>query len=156
MRRMDIESGTFFTDLDENSHSRVAVLGSDVKKKLFSGQNALGEKVRLNGDAIEGGPLTFTTTREQVNPQRTIKTTATITLDGKPIEQGNINFFPIRRTAGPVVGTDYHIAVLEHTGYLPCTLRRWTTTARREARSGREMSRFRRVWSASPATQAVL
>ena len=53
MRRMDIESGTFFTDLDENTHSRVAVLGSDVKKKLFSGQNALGEKVRLNGISYE-------------------------------------------------------------------------------------------------------
>ncbi len=53
MRRMDIESGAFFTELDENSHSRVAVLGSDVKKKLFSGQNALGEKVRLNGISYE-------------------------------------------------------------------------------------------------------
>jgi putative ABC transport system permease protein len=53
MRRMDIESGTFFTDLDENTHSRVTVLGSDVKKKLFSGQNALGEKVRLNGISYE-------------------------------------------------------------------------------------------------------
>jgi putative ABC transport system permease protein len=42
-------SGTFFTDLDENTHSRVAILGADVKKKLFSGQNALGEKVRLDG-----------------------------------------------------------------------------------------------------------
>ena len=49
MRRMDIEYGTFFTDLDENTHSRVAILGADVKKKLFSGQNALGEKVRLDG-----------------------------------------------------------------------------------------------------------
>ncbi len=53
MRRMDIESGTFFTDLDENTHSRVAILGSDVKKKLFSGQSALGEKVRVNGISYE-------------------------------------------------------------------------------------------------------
>jgi putative ABC transport system permease protein len=53
MRRMDIESGTFFTDLDQNTHSRVAVLGSDVKKKLFSGQNAIGEKVRLEGISYE-------------------------------------------------------------------------------------------------------
>ena len=49
MRRMDVQDGTFFTDLDENSHSRVAVLGADVKKKLFSGQSALGEKVRIDG-----------------------------------------------------------------------------------------------------------
>jgi putative ABC transport system permease protein len=53
MRRMDVEDGTFFTDLDENTHSRVAVLGADVKKKLFSGQNALGEKVRLDGISYE-------------------------------------------------------------------------------------------------------
>ena len=53
MRRMDIEFGTFFTELDENNHSRVAVLGSDVKKKLFSGQNALGEKVRVDGISYE-------------------------------------------------------------------------------------------------------
>jgi putative ABC transport system permease protein len=53
MRKMDIEFGTFFTELDENTHSRVAVLGSDVKKKLFSGQNALGEKVRVDGVSYE-------------------------------------------------------------------------------------------------------
>jgi putative ABC transport system permease protein len=53
MRRMDVEYGTFFTELDENNHSRVAVLGSDVKKKLFSGQNALGEKVRVDGISYE-------------------------------------------------------------------------------------------------------
>ena len=50
---MDVEFGTFFTELDENTHSRVAVLGSDVKKKLFSGQNALGEKVRVDGISYE-------------------------------------------------------------------------------------------------------
>ncbi len=53
MRRMEVEYGTFFTELDENNHSRVAVLGADVKKKLFSGQNALGEKVRLDGISYE-------------------------------------------------------------------------------------------------------
>jgi putative ABC transport system permease protein len=53
MRQMDVEFGTFFTDLDQNTHSRVAVLGSDVKKKLFSGQNALGEKVRVDGISYE-------------------------------------------------------------------------------------------------------
>jgi putative ABC transport system permease protein len=49
MRRIEIETGSFFTEEDENSRSRVAVLGADVKKKLFSGQDALGEKVRIDG-----------------------------------------------------------------------------------------------------------
>jgi putative ABC transport system permease protein len=53
MRRIEIEEGTFFTDLDENTRSRVAILGADVKKKLFSGQNALGEKVRIDGISYE-------------------------------------------------------------------------------------------------------
>ncbi len=53
MRRMEMENGTFFTELDENTRSHTAVIGADVKKKLFSGQNALGEKVRINGVAYE-------------------------------------------------------------------------------------------------------
>ena len=53
MRRMEVEDGTFFTDLDENTRTRVAVLGADVKKKLFSGQDALGQKVRIEGISYE-------------------------------------------------------------------------------------------------------
>ncbi len=53
MRRMEVGEGTFFTELDENTRSRVAVLGADVKKKLFSGENALGEKVRVAGISYE-------------------------------------------------------------------------------------------------------
>jgi putative ABC transport system permease protein len=53
MRRIDVEAGSFFTDLDENTRSRVAVLGADVKKKLFSGENALGEKVLVDGISYE-------------------------------------------------------------------------------------------------------
>ena len=53
MRRMDVEDGSFFTEQDQNTHVRVAVLGADVKKKLFSGQNALGEKVRIDGISYE-------------------------------------------------------------------------------------------------------
>ena len=49
MRRMDLEEGAFFTEADQSTHTRVAVLGADVKRKLFSGQNAVGEKVRLDG-----------------------------------------------------------------------------------------------------------
>ncbi len=53
MRRMDVQDGNFFTELDENTHSRVAVIGADVKKKLFSGQNALGENIRIDGISYE-------------------------------------------------------------------------------------------------------
>jgi putative ABC transport system permease protein len=53
MRRMEMGEGAFFTEADENAHARVAILGSDIKKKLFSGQNAIGEKVRLDGISYE-------------------------------------------------------------------------------------------------------
>ena len=49
MRKLDIAEGTFFSEGDDFTHTRVAVIGSDAKKKLFSGQNALGESVRLDG-----------------------------------------------------------------------------------------------------------
>ena len=61
MRRMDVADGSFFTELDENTRSHVAVIGATLKKKLFSGQNALGEKVRIDGIAYEViGVLKFT------------------------------------------------------------------------------------------------
>jgi len=49
MRRLDISEGTFFSEADDFTHTRVAVIGSDAKKKLFSGQNALGQALRLDG-----------------------------------------------------------------------------------------------------------
>ena len=49
MRRMDFEEGTPFGEADDFTHTRVAFIGADVKKKLFSGQNAIGEKIRVDG-----------------------------------------------------------------------------------------------------------
>ncbi len=53
IRRMDISEGSFFGEREDFSHNRVAVLGSDVKKHLFSGQNAIGETVRLDGVSFQ-------------------------------------------------------------------------------------------------------
>ena len=49
MRRLDIAEGTFFSEADDFTHTRVAVIGSDAKKKLFSGQDAIGQDLRLDG-----------------------------------------------------------------------------------------------------------
>jgi putative ABC transport system permease protein len=49
MRRLDIAEGTFFSEADDFTHTRVAVIGSDAKKKLFSGQNAIGQNLRIDG-----------------------------------------------------------------------------------------------------------
>src|SRR5207245_3531959 len=49
IRHVDVAEGSFFGEQEDFTHSRVAVLGYDVKKKLFSGQNAIGENVRIDG-----------------------------------------------------------------------------------------------------------
>ena len=49
IRNVEVAEGSFFGEQEDFTHSRVAVLGYDVKKKLFSGQNALGQSVRIDG-----------------------------------------------------------------------------------------------------------
>ncbi|MGD0987320.1 MAG: ABC transporter permease [Candidatus Sulfotelmatobacter sp.] len=49
IRALDVGQGAFFGEHDDFTHSRVAVIGSTVKKKLFSGENALGEDIRIDG-----------------------------------------------------------------------------------------------------------
>jgi putative ABC transport system permease protein len=53
VRAIEVEQGRFYNDADELQRSRVAVLGSDVKDKLFSGQPALGESVRIAGISFQ-------------------------------------------------------------------------------------------------------
>ncbi|MCL6463562.1 MAG: ABC transporter permease [Acidobacterium ailaaui] len=47
--RLDIDSGRFFTDLDDQQREHVAVIASEAKSKLFSGQYAIGQRIRING-----------------------------------------------------------------------------------------------------------
>ncbi len=49
IRALDVGEGSFFGEQEDFTHSRVAVIGSTVKKKLFSGQDALGESIRVDG-----------------------------------------------------------------------------------------------------------
>jgi len=49
IRNVEVAEGSFFGEQEDFTHSRVAILGYDVKKKLFSGQNAIGESVRIDG-----------------------------------------------------------------------------------------------------------
>jgi len=53
MRRMEFAEGTPFSEADDFTHTRVAFIGADVKKKLFSGQNAIGESIRVDGISYE-------------------------------------------------------------------------------------------------------
>ncbi len=53
VRALKLGTGRFFNMEDELQHSRVAVIGSEAKIKLFSGRNALGEYIRLDGLSFE-------------------------------------------------------------------------------------------------------
>ena len=53
IRALSLDQGRFYTPEDENQRARVAVIGSDTKEKLFSGRNALGEYIRINGISFE-------------------------------------------------------------------------------------------------------
>jgi putative ABC transport system permease protein len=53
VRALKLGTGRFYNAEDEMQHARVAVLGSEAKEKLFSGRNALGEHVRIDGLSFE-------------------------------------------------------------------------------------------------------
>jgi len=53
IRALTLAQGRFFNAEDQNQHARVAVIGSDTKDKLFSGRNALGEHIRVDGISFE-------------------------------------------------------------------------------------------------------
>ena len=46
---LGVESGRFINDQDIFSHGMFAVLGSEAKEKLFSGMQAVGQEIRING-----------------------------------------------------------------------------------------------------------
>jgi len=53
IRSLKLDSGRFYNMEDQIQRARVAVIGSEAKEKLFSGRNALGERIRLDGISFE-------------------------------------------------------------------------------------------------------
>jgi putative ABC transport system permease protein len=53
IRSLQLGQGRFYNDEDEVQRARVVVIGSEAKSKLFSGRNALGERIRVNGLSFE-------------------------------------------------------------------------------------------------------
>ena len=51
--RLQVGQGRFYNLEDQIQRARVAVIGSEAKDKLFSGRNALGERIRINGLSFE-------------------------------------------------------------------------------------------------------
>jgi len=53
VRSLKLDQGRFYNLEDQIQRARVAVIGSEAKEKLFSGRNALGEHIRLDGLSFE-------------------------------------------------------------------------------------------------------
>src|SRR5580700_2948495 len=53
VRALKLDTGRFYNMQDQLQHARVAVIGSEAKQKLFSGRNALGEYIRVDGLSFE-------------------------------------------------------------------------------------------------------
>lgn len=53
IRNLTVEMGRFYNAGDHASRARVAVIGAEAKQKLFSGQYAIGETIRINGLSFE-------------------------------------------------------------------------------------------------------
>jgi putative ABC transport system permease protein len=53
VRSLKVDQGRFYNPEDQIQHARVAVLGSEAKEKLFSGRDAIGEYIRLDGLSFE-------------------------------------------------------------------------------------------------------
>jgi putative ABC transport system permease protein len=53
IRALSLDQGRFYNPQDQMQRARVAVIGSETKEKLFSGRNALGEHIRVDGISFE-------------------------------------------------------------------------------------------------------
>ncbi len=53
IRVLDLAQGRYYNAEDQAQRARVLVMASEAKEKLFSGRNALGEHVRLDGVSFE-------------------------------------------------------------------------------------------------------
>jgi putative ABC transport system permease protein len=50
--KLNLEQGRFFNGAEDQERAHVCIIGSENKTKLFSGGWALGETIRLNGEAF--------------------------------------------------------------------------------------------------------
>jgi putative ABC transport system permease protein len=53
IRGFDVASGRGLGEQDQLEHARVAVIGDEAKRRLFSGEQALGQSIRINGVSFQ-------------------------------------------------------------------------------------------------------
>ena len=53
IRHFDVATGRGLSEQDEIEHARVAVIGDEAKRRLFSGEQAEGQSIRINGVSFQ-------------------------------------------------------------------------------------------------------
>ncbi len=53
IRSFDVATGRGLSEQDLTEHARVAVIGDEAKRRLFSGQQVLGQSIRINGVSFQ-------------------------------------------------------------------------------------------------------
>jgi putative ABC transport system permease protein len=53
IRGFEVATGRGLSEQDLAEHARVAVIGDEAKKRLFSGESALGQSIRINGVSFQ-------------------------------------------------------------------------------------------------------
>jgi putative ABC transport system permease protein len=53
IRHFDVATGRGLSAQDQDEHARVAVLGDEAKRRLFSGESALDQNIRINGISFQ-------------------------------------------------------------------------------------------------------
>lgn len=71
-----IKSGRSFSDSEVRSGAAVCIIGETVLKKLFGGQEAIGERIRLHGGTSSTGTSSSTSSSKSSNSSRSTSSSA--------------------------------------------------------------------------------
>ncbi|AKO93119.1 ABC transporter permease [Priestia filamentosa] len=120
VRDLELQSGRFIAALDQDNHSKVAVLGSDTAQTLFGLGNAVGQSIGINGSSYKvigvlqsvGSSLGTSGDSTVIVPlstgQRLASTTSIESVYVKVRDEENINFITNRleQTMRGVIGEE--------------------------------------------------
>ncbi|MED4073764.1 ABC transporter permease [Priestia endophytica] len=120
VRDLELQSGRFIAALDQDNHSKVAVLGSDTAETLFGLGNAVGQSIQINGSSYKvigvlqsvGSSLGTSGDSTVIVPlstgQRLASTTSIESVYVKVRDEENINFITNRleQTMRGIIGDE--------------------------------------------------
>ncbi|MFH0906786.1 MAG: ABC transporter permease [bacterium] len=119
MRTTKISEGRFFTDSEEESLSKVIVIGSGLAEEFFNGVNPLGEKIKLKGQNFEIIGV--------LKPQGGMSSFG-------GIDMNDFIYIPLKTALKGILGIDYLseiVLTIEDQSYFPQAIQDISRTLRR-------------------------